>query len=59
MMDVSIMGLSSENVIVRDVNRKRIRLVADQEIRDELAVSSLPIKKRIIVKGNKLVAFKE
>ena len=59
MMDVSITGLSSENVIVRDVNRKRIRLVADQEIRDELAVSSLPIKKRIIVKGNKLVAFKE
>ena len=60
-IDAKIRGVSKESVSIIENNTKRRRTlsVEDEKIVNELENEMLPVKKRIVVHGNTLVAIRQ
>ena len=60
-IDAKIRGVSKESVSIIENNTKRRRTlsVEDEKLVNELENEMLPVKKRIVVHGNTLVAIRQ
>ena len=60
-IDAKIRGVSKESVSIIENNTKRRRTlsVEDEKLVNELENEMLPVKKRIVVQGNTLVAIRQ